>query len=251
MICSKCNTEFNDGKFCPNCGNPVTTDDQSNATQNTNTSHSDPAKVASNTEQPATSDFAQQVKSTSSSFGQFFLNIVKKPNNARQAHTNDFISGVIAIALIALLFGVRAWILGNSLDIEFVDAFLKPFAKALLFMALVAGGVVGVSILGKQEYDPKEVIAKFGAFLIPFGLVYLAGILLSSLDMDVLAHAVLLAGSMGIYLIAPILTLTIKPSKGLDLIYLFIIYAIIAILVNSYLEIGIFAFDNPFDLLGL
>lgn len=229
MTCSKCGAEFTDGKFCPSCGTPVT---ENLSTESTAT------EEAASTEQVQSQEFVDNVRQTSSNFGQFFTTLFKNPSAAKQANAGDFISGLISLVILALVVGIRAWILGNDVGVEFVDAFLKPFAKTALFLAILTGGLIGASIIAKQDFDPKEIVAKYGAYVIPFTLVFAVGIVLELLDVDHITGTVLALGKMGFYLVAPALVLLTRPSKGIDLIYLIIILGLIGVFFHGYLDIG-------------
>lgn len=263
MTCSNCGTTFNDGKFCPSCGTPATTQNESaQATSNTQGStgttnaaetvaHSAPSpEAAASTEQAQSQEFVGNVRQTSSSFGQFFTTLLKNPSAAKHANANDFVSGLISLVILALVVGIRAWLLGHDNGVEFVDAFLKPFAKSVLFLAILTGGLIGASIIAKQEYDPKEIVAKYGAYIVPFMLVFALGVIFELLDIDHITGTTIALGQVGFYLVAPAFVLLTRPSKGIDIIYLIVILGFIGVFFNGYLEIGFYeipSIDKEFD----
>src|SRR5699024_9668445 len=124
MICQNCKQETEEGKFCTNCGAELVVDhsaaDHSAATVEASTEpavESDTTETVETTapvqaEQTVqeTNEYAEKLKGIGSDFGQFFITLVKKPTEARNADQNALISSIIVMAIFSILVALERYI---------------------------------------------------------------------------------------------------------------------------------------------
>ncbi len=233
ITCPNCGHQNENVKFCSNCGTEL---DQSQAV-NPETSN-----------QPkAPNETAEKLKATSQNYGKFFMEYLKKPSNARFTTENDFINGLITIAAFVLIATILSYIsitanypFGSP---SFMDAFFKPLVSELILYAVIPVLIFGAyfNFIDKGK-NIQQFYAKFGAYLIPFALVFIVGELFSLLDIGVLSYVAATIGSTGVLLMIPTLILFEQDSeskKGLDRVYALFI-SVAAILLVNYLLGSVF-----------
>src|SRR5690625_1050713 len=105
MYCQHCNQETEEGKFCTNCGKELFTD-ESAAAESSIIEAVEEEEPTNNEAKQRVNDFADQFKRISSEFGQFFLNLVKKPSNANKVNSNQLLSSLIMMGIFSLLISL-------------------------------------------------------------------------------------------------------------------------------------------------
>lgn len=265
MQCPNCHQETEEGKFCTNCGALISQDEPAVA-QEPSTTSTKQVDVQPTTNQQTTSPkqtnvVVEKLKSSSINFGNFFLKLLKKPNDARKANENDLVSGTISIALYALLFALGYYLVLNSIVSffgsapPFTDGFLWPFLKfVVLFAVIIAVTFAGLKLAG-SEYSFVKTVAKFGGYLIPFLLLLVAGYLFTLISFASLGIVVVAISILGALLIIPTLLLSEVPSPNIDRIYLLIIMYVVNIFAFSFIMqsilVSLMGTFSPFgDLLG-
>src|SRR5699024_3972218 len=224
MICKNCNQETEPGKFCTKCGAPLeeASAQEQSATEEPivqqSTQTPPPAQpIQQQTQQPQQGqqvDFAQKTKELSSNFGGFFLNALKKPSSARDVNGVHLISGAIMIVVFSLMISLNEFIsykkeakdIGDGDEIGFFDFLAIPFLKYLLLYAIIVGLIFAAVNVAQQSLSIQDVVAKYGAYLVPFALLYIIGILLEVLDMTGLPFSVVgYLAIIGPILVTPVL----------------------------------------------
>jgi len=239
MICPACKQETEPGKFCTNCGATLPNEEVAAST--------DPIEAAEGTHQVTTeteqtksttkqNEIGEKMKEAATSFGSFFVNIIKKPSRANQVGEKQWISGIISIVLFVLLFSVSMVIaLTNSyIGTSFVDGFLAPFLRLLILFAVMIGLTFGGIKIKGQSNSIMDIIAKYGAYLVPFFALAIVGGLLAIIQLPFSGILIVLSLIAPVLLI-PTFILLEEKSKGFDTIYVLIGLYIIGIVIAGYI----------------
>src|SRR5690625_2844985 len=109
MICQNCKQETEEVKFCTNCGAELVVDDSAATVEaspeqavESETPETTAPVQAEQTGQE-TNEYAEKLKGISSDFGQFFITLVKKPTEAKNADQNALISSIIVMVIFSIL----------------------------------------------------------------------------------------------------------------------------------------------------
>lgn len=270
MICPSCNQETEEGKFCTKCGQPLNRQEstsnkaaepvgavkstnesvhaeQTNATVNEQTSQEHAASAAetagqSAQQQPETtpytmSDLGKAVKNASGGFGQFALNQLKSPGKARNLTEQNWVSGAITIVLTALLYTILLYITLNQLSSAsppFMESFLVPFVKFLLFFVISVAVIFGTGKLMGSQDSFFGTTAKTGGYLLPYAVLFLAGYLLVGIGLDFMVYVMLLA-MLAPILIIPAYVLMESLPREIDKIYALMAVYLIQLVSGYYL----------------
>lgn len=237
MQCPSCGQQTAEGKFCTNCGaqldpDPIYDDQETDLTKN------DSAQDHEN--QAKNSDPMEKLKTAGIDFGHFFVTLVKNPTEAKKANHSDMISGMITIVLFALLLAMSYHFVLNAIpagffrNISFFDSFTLPFITFVLLELLIAGLTFAGAKLSVQAVTFPDVIAKYGAYLMPFALLYIAGLIFSLIGISVLAGILLMISILGFVLFAPTFILLEQPAEGFDRIYVLLGLYIVVILAFGF-----------------
>lgn len=231
MNCPNCNHTSDGGKFCGNCGAPLSSSTHSEIATNGPT-------IA--TQQPQPNAYFQSTKTVSTMYFNFFLQVLKKPYASSQSVGGEhFVNAIITIILYAIFipliiyFGVKSFmngisdatggIFGNtySMGPSFTDFVLKPMFGYAVFILLVATFVFAAIMLGKIEVTYKSVIARFGSFLIPFLALFVVALILSIFNAKIYIFLFLLGFIGSIFIVPPLVIASYKKETqgGLDTIY--------------------------------
>lgn len=251
MICNNCNQETEPGKFCTKCGAPLgeASAQEQSATQEPivqqHTQTPPPAQpIQQQTQQGQQVDFAQKTKELSSNFGGFFLNALKRPSSAKDVNGVQFVSGAIMVIVFSLIISLHNFIaykkevssFGFGDDVGFFDIFIVPFLKYILLYAIIVGLIFAAVNVAQQSLSIQDVLAKYGAYLVPFALLYVIGILLDVLDMTGLPFSVVgYLAIIGPVLVVPVLILSEKAVKGFDYVYTTIGLLLLSYIAYSYI----------------
>lgn len=249
MICQNCNQETEEGKFCTSCGAELNTDDSAATVESTAQSTVEPeatesiAPVQSEQTQNETNEYAEKLKGISADFGQFFITLVKKPSEARNADQNALISSIIVIAVFSILVALNGYIVASNFDsyvsASFADDFLIPMLKYIILFALIPTVTFAASKISAQEVSFPVIIAKYGSYLVPFLLLYVIGIIFSLIKLGFPFTAVTTISLLGPVIIIPILIILEKPVKVFDRVYVLIALSIVSYIIHGYLGSGI------------
>lgn len=242
MLCPSCGLETSEGKYCTNCGAQLTIEEKiEDETRQLYEQNSDESNSGENAEKSAKSrDLTEKLKTVGEDFGHFFTTLVKSPIEARKANHTDTISGIITIVIMALLLAISYFVVFNIVpanfigSISFFDGLILPFISFGLLQFLIAVlTFVGVKLAAQAVTFP-DVIAKYGAYLIPFLLLYVAGLIFLMLGISVLAGLSIVISILGFLLFVPTFILLEQPAEGFDRIYVLLGLYIILVMAFGF-----------------
>ncbi|GGJ90679.1 hypothetical protein GCM10007063_11550 [Lentibacillus kapialis] len=240
MQCSLCGQYSEEGEFCTNCGAQLVPDQINTDLEVPGQKDNDDAtneNVGQESETPNSSnEFVEKLKHDAINFGHFFMTLVKNPNEAKKANDSDIVSAIITFVLFSLLLSLSYHFVLNAIPVGFFgnaslfDSFILPFITFILLQILIAGLTFAGTKLSIQAATFRSTIAKYGAYLIPFLLLYAAGLILFFIGLSALAGILFLISILGLLLLVPTFILLEQPSEGSDRIYILLGLYIIVIL---------------------
>jgi len=247
MLCPNCGQEIEKGKFCTNCGAQLQ-DEESAAAADEPVIAEEPVNQAVENEQPEQeesqdqnepNEFVERLKSESAHFGSYFVRMLKSPSEAAKSKSNELIPGIITMVIFSLLIALGTYLMARSLgsvfvEISFVDSFILPLVQFLILFAAIAGLTFGGTKLTGYSLSITDVLAKVGAYSVPFLVLSVAGALLGSLGLTVAGSLVVL-GLLGIILMIPTFIILESQANGIDRIYVLLGIYIIAFFISSLL----------------
>lgn len=248
MFCQKCQQESEGGKFCTNCGTPLANDEHAVTVEQGVDSSEQP--VATETQVPVATEqkeepneFVEKAKNIASLFGDFFLTLVQKPSEARKFNQKHLTSAIITIVIFTLFIALNSYFVSQSIyddlygpSVTFLDDFLKPLVKNLVGFGLIATVTFAATKVALQDISYADVIAKYGAYLMPFLLLYIVGMLLSLLTLGFPFTLASTVGLSGTVLVVPVLILIEQPIKKFDKVYIIIGLILAAQIISSSLN---------------
>ena len=219
MICHNCQQETEEGKFCTNCGAALNVSETS-ATTDTTTVQSTQQQNQAQNEEP--NEYAEKIKEVGSNFGEYFMTLLKRPSEGIKFGKAELISSIITMVIYSLIISLNIYVSASRGDhlfgsASFGDDFLVPLIKYIILFGLIALITFGASKLAGQKVDIQDVIAKYGALLLPFMLLYIVGIILSFLKLNFGITTIALLGPV---IMIPILIVKQNAIKGFDEVYL-------------------------------
>lgn len=239
MICPNCSHENEGGKFCVKCGTPLKMDANSEVAATSETA------APTTTVQP--NRYIESTKKISKTYFSYFMQVLKQPYASSQGMgAEHFINGLITMIIYSFLiplttyFGLKSVLnqinpFGSDLfgsSLPFSDVVLKPTFAYLIFILLVAIFTFAAIRLGRVNASFKEVIARFGSFLIPTIAIFVIGLLMAILAIKMF-FVLLIFGFIGsVFLVPPLVIASFKKETkdGIDIIYgSLITYALIFI----------------------
>src|SRR5699024_2245892 len=120
-------------------------------------------------------------------------------------------------------------------ELSFPDTFLMPLFKFMILLLVVAGLTFAVAKLSVQSLSFTDVLGKYGAYMIPYLLLYVVGLLAALMGVPALAASFITLSLLGALMIAPTFILLEKPAEGFDRIYLLLALYFISFLACGFL----------------
>ncbi|TMN22537.1 zinc ribbon domain-containing protein [Lentibacillus cibarius] len=226
MQCPSCGQQSAEGKFCTNCGSqliPETNKAEEYLEDNLTATSSD---SSSESQDNAGDDATDKLKEIGTDFSHFFVTLFKGPSNAKQANHTDINSSIITMFIFGLLiafsyhFVLQSIPSGFFMNVSFFDSFILPLIVFVLFQFLIAGLTFVGAKLAAQAITFADVLAKYGAYLVPFVLLYAIALIFSLIGLSVLATLLIFISILGVLIIIPTFILMEQPPEGLDRIYI-------------------------------
>ncbi|UFT99249.1 zinc ribbon domain-containing protein [Radiobacillus kanasensis] len=239
MICPNCNHENQGGNFCEKCGANLTAVNETAATVQASVDESTAAQSTKNEQE--SNQYLETTKNVSKQYFGHFVDRLKKPyENSYMSGSDQFVNGIITMVLYALFipliffFTLKGLIsdidtfsgglFGGSAEAftpPFSDVVVKPFFAYFVFIVLVAITCFGAITLGKVQVNVKEVIGRFGSFLVPFVAILLIALLLSILKVNFSLVILLIGMSGSMFMVPPLVIASFKRNgnQGLDTFY--------------------------------
>ncbi|MDQ1144136.1 hypothetical protein QE429_000963 [Bacillus sp. SORGH_AS 510] len=254
MQCPACSHQNEGGKFCEQCGTKLV----SNAFQETASAvdvepTSNPSYQQSQVNtQP--NQYLEGAKNISKMYFSYFLQVLKKPYaSSKSVGSEHFINGIITMVLYSVViplmiyFGLKTLLssvnefgsmFGGEMDIQppFTDVVIKPTFAYAVFILLVASFTFFAIKLGKVNVTYKEVISRFGSFLIPFVAILFVALIMSILKIKLFLLFLFIGFITSIFIVPPLVIASYKKEsqEGLD-----VIYGTLFTFVLTFIAIGI------------
>ncbi|PAV30639.1 hypothetical protein CIL05_05935 [Virgibacillus profundi] len=241
MHCPNCGQQTEPGKFCTSCGAQLAQEETAAASDPTgNAKQADLSQMessqdgASQTEQnPA----MENLKKEASNFGNYFIRLLKGPDEGQKMTGNELISGIITMVIFSLLISLGGYLIANQMpfaNISFLDGFIIPFLQFIILFAVLTALTFGGNKLAAQSLTFKDVVAKFGAYTVPFLVLAVIGALLGLIGLS-FAGTIIILGLIGPILIVPTFIILEQPANGFDRIYVLLGIYIISIFISGFL----------------
>ncbi len=131
------------------------------------------------------------------------------------------------------------------MNVSLIDSLLLPFIVFILLQILMAGLTFAGTKLAAQAVTFPDVLAKYGAYLVPFALLYAIAIVFSLIGLSVLAGLLIFISILGILMNAPTFILMEQSPEGLDRIYI-----LLGLYMLAILAFGVFAQAFAESLIG-
>lgn len=265
MKCMKCQYENEGGKFCENCGARLEGTSETEVAVSVEPVHQSEQRIQTN-------QYLETTKKISKQYFSYFMQVLKKPYaSSKNVGSEHLVNGIITIVLYCLFiplmtyFGVSGVLskvndfgsfLGTDLNIKppFTDIVIKPVFAYVIFTLLVATYTFAAVKLGKVSASYKEVIARFGSFLIPFVLLLAIGFVMSILKMKLFILFLILGFIGSILVVPPLVIASYKKEKqeGLDVVYGTLLTYILIFITNIIMARILFeallnSFSSIFD----
>lgn len=261
MICQACGQETEEGRFCTHCGNKLSMDESAAATspldeseantikvpaapmegneQSTSSSVPEDAVMETHTQSESSeaNEFVEKLKDISTDFGQLFLDQLKRPMNAREVNHTHLTSGIISIIIFALIISLNIY-LGYreyAYDSVFLDGFLLPFIQFLVLFAIVVSLIFAGVKLCNQSLSFTDIVAKYGAYAVPFLALYVIAIISSLINLDSIFILAVTISLLGAVLIIPAVIVLEQKSRSFDELYIIIGMNILALIAFGLL----------------
>jgi hypothetical protein len=233
--CTNCNHQNDGGKFCENCGSPLVA-----AATSSVEGTSIPKVLGQPQASTEPNQYFEGAKQVSKQYGLYFLQVLKKPysssvNVGAEHFTNGLITMVLYSIFIPLIVyfalkGVLADVTGLGtdffgeeveVDVPFMEVVIKPALAYVVFVLLVATFSFAAIKLGRINAGFKEVVARFGVFLIPAVAILAIGLLFAILKVKMFVLFTLLGFFILLFLVPPLVIASFKKEsqEGIDVIY--------------------------------
>ncbi|GIQ67469.1 zinc ribbon domain-containing protein [Xylanibacillus composti] len=198
MPCVKCGVNLDPhALFCPQCGTRQEESSESAAAQEA--AAAEQAAGSNSQSRPANDTVAkvqENVSKASKEYWAFYKAKLKRPAaGSEQSSADQWVNGIITVVLTAIMLPLSMYLL-YQIHNEYISGFfmtgyglfstpfttllVRPFFVILVLLAVIYGAIYVSTRLMKSEYSYKDVLGRFGAYLvIPMSL--LAVMLLFSL----------------------------------------------------------------------
>ncbi|MDE5414084.1 hypothetical protein [Alkalihalobacterium chitinilyticum] len=221
MNCPQCGSIVENGsKFCTSCGCKLDTVVQTAAT-NDGTAPSSPTTSFQDNQ------YLQQGREVSKQYLGYALEVLKNPMGmGKTVNGGSYVNGIISIVLYSLLLPIYAYFLMKKVSqgfmpFSFSDIVIMPFITIAIFVIVLTAIMFGIVKLMKVEGSFKDVLARFGTFLVvpvTFLLVAIILVFLSVISFSLIL-VVLASASYLIAVISTIYSFKTENNGGLDAFY--------------------------------
>jgi len=240
MQCPECKHNNDGGNFCEQCGtklDPGGYQGESSKVENLGVKYGQEQVVPRPNQQP--NRYLEGAKNTSKMYFSYFLQVLKKPYaSSKTIGAEQFKNAIITMVLFAIIipliiyFGIKFlassvndfdYTFGSNVTVQpqFVDFVIKPFFAYAVFILLVVSFTFISIKLGKINVTYKDVVSRFGAFLIPFVALLVLGLIMSILKMKLFILVLFLGLFTSLCTLPPLVIASFKKENqaGLDVIY--------------------------------
>ncbi|MFF2449873.1 hypothetical protein ACFVSW_22790 [Neobacillus sp. NPDC058068] len=278
MKCPICSHQNEGGNFCEQCGGKLNASVFKEGVPTAESSiNSVPGpRFAQTVQQRQTppNQYLEGAKNVSKMYFGNFSQVLKKPYaSSKSVGSEHFINAMITMALYSIIipltiyFGIKYFLapvnevgrmFGTDVNIQppFAEFVMKPTFAYALFILLVASFTFISIKLGKVSVTYKEVISRFGSFLIPFVAILAVALILAILKIEFFLLVLFLGFATSIFIVPPLLIASYKKEShgGLDVLYgslltYVLTFIVIAVMANMLFESIISAVKNIFSFL--
>lgn len=207
MNCPSCQQVVGEGNFCPHCGEQL----------------SDSIQESKSVGEKSSIDM-ETLKQYGNELKDFSLQLIKKPSDAKNVLSNRWSQALTVILIMALALTIPVYAILQDLsyfEVSFFDTFIWPFiifAVGLLVFPLISFGVI--KFFGAPA-NFKGILTQYGAYLIPFFILYLVSIVLSVLKLHFIFFLLQIIVWNGIiFLIPTLIFFNYARENRVDSIYL-------------------------------
>lgn len=212
LVCQKCNSQQDSGKFCGVCGGTLelgdNVDDNKTHEPKENIGTKQQAATVA-TPQSQTSQSTESFKKGVSEYGNYFLNLLKNPTEALHTNDSQFLHGLISLILFAIASSLSLYFLANSMMKSMMGGIIEtsiPFSVnfRLVFMAVILLAIAFTSALimvkaTKNQETVKTLLTQFGSLAVPFTAINALALLTGLAGFKVFTM-ILLGTSYGLFL---------------------------------------------------
>lgn len=193
MQCKQCGQINPEGsKFCVKCGASLQTTAAAEAGQAFPHFGAGQPEQQGHPSEP--NQQLQQIKQVSSQYLKHFVQVLKQPTRIGETtNASHMVNGIITMALFSLMLPLIVYFtLKNAVGglgfgfvrISFGDYVLKPLIFLFIVTMMVNSLIFYALKLGNVVLSYREVIGRFGAYMIPSTAIMTFGVLLSLLEVN-------------------------------------------------------------------
>ncbi|WP_027085990.1 zinc ribbon domain-containing protein [Cohnella panacarvi] len=193
MQCNSCGQTNPEGsKFCVKCGASIETAAAAEAGQAF--PHLGAGQSGRQDQPSQPNPQLEQIKQVSSQYWKHFVQTLKQPTRIGETtNESNMVNGIITMVLFSLMLPLIVYFtLKNTVGglgfgfvrITFGDYVLKPLIFLLIVAMMVNSLIFFALKLGNVVVSYREVIGRFGAYLIPSTAIMTFGVLLSLLELN-------------------------------------------------------------------
>ncbi|TMU83448.1 hypothetical protein FGG79_19765 [Bacillus sp. BHET2] len=265
LKCTSCLNEQDSGKFCGKCGTSLMENSNHQPSAYTEASA---ASSAMDTQPVNTNENVMKAKESVSKYWSYALQVLKKPSVALETKENQFVNGVITMALFVIAFALSIYFLANKLYKAVVGGFGSLFSEggigaqslpffsitsSLLMFAVffIIGSFISVFLVSKfmsEGFTMKELLGQFGSILIPFTALNVVAIvfgLMGSIQLTLILTGVSMFYTVAILPSIVVYDRAMKSGKILNKLYwatgasaasMFIAYLIVRMSVLDFMS---------------
>lgn len=240
MICTQCGKHNEHGKFCGDCGAPLSTTTNGTAHNSNEKDTSIKNSVSDGWNKIKQSDAYKQGISVSKQYGSYFLQTIKAPaeavNSVTRAH---FINAIITIVLSSIFMPLTTYFMASQFSfgpVPFAPFVVKPFVLIVVSFAVSSLVAFGLLRLAKVKTDYVTVLSKIGVLFVPALVAFMLSTLTAMLDMSYSVTMFFFSiGLLAVVIAHAHLLLTARKENegGFDLIYGAIITVVVLLYIVS------------------
>lgn len=263
MKCEQCGHEVIGGDFCQNCGALIEMDKPTNQERYGKSNQKENQDLSAekdrplnhlgqttdpNVQQNRKNNNTDQVATIFSNFGHFFMTLLKQPSQAKKANHHDVYSALITMGAISLFVSITIFIphvfMSRSRWFFPAPSIFFEFTMPFLVMLILMAGFISLTFIAvkitKVPLTYADVVGKYGAYLLPYGLLYIAGIFLLLLQIPVVPTAMIVISLVGPIFVIPAFIIYSKKGSGMDKIYTLIALYVVEILFIILISNSVF-----------
>lgn len=238
-ICTSCQNEQQEGKFCGKCGHPLTDGGAAPTEQAATTENvSNQQQMASNQNTQQPNEQIELLKTESKAYIGYFLEKLKMPSSA-----SDFKNSLISIVIFLVLSAIGIFTYANNMTGGYIQLpFFGIFTSLVIFFALmILVSVLSIFITTSLSEDKppfKLILEKYGnlfSLTIALSIIGLLLILLKSNNAGILLISLALTIVVSVIPMYVATKYVQNLTFKLDKFYVFLMFLVIQIILYTIL----------------